>query len=85
MAEGGKEILAKRLQPLLNGRSGTKLHVTGIQIVGSAYHVQGYIEGSALGDLRLPDDLHIVKENGGWKWHGALGSTKTDYKLSLKN
>jgi hypothetical protein len=29
--------------------------------------VQGYIEGSALGELRLPDGRHIVKENGAWK------------------
>ncbi len=65
---GGIEAFAKRLQPFLKGRSGVNLHVTGIQKHGDTYQVQGYIEDSALGDLRLPDTLHIVKENGGWKW-----------------
>jgi hypothetical protein len=82
LAEGGKEILAKRLQPLLNGHSGIKLHVTGLQIVGAAYQVKGYIEGSALGDLRLPDSLHIVKERGDWKWYSAAGLNQTDFQLS---
>ncbi len=57
LAEGGREL------------SGVHLHVTGVQRNGAAYRVQGYIEGSALGELRLPDDLHIVKENGVWKWY----------------
>ncbi len=56
--------------PFLQGRSGEHLHVTGVQRNGAAYRVQGYIEGSTLGELRLPDDLHIVKEDGVWKWQG---------------
>ena len=72
MAGGGREQFAERLQPLLHGRSGGRLHVTGMQRNGTAYRVQGYIEGSALGELRLPDDLHIVKENGVWKWQGIV-------------
>jgi hypothetical protein len=67
-AERGQNLLAERLHPLLKGRSGLKLHVTAIQKNGVAYQVQGYVEGSALGDLRLPNDLYIVKENGDWKW-----------------
>jgi hypothetical protein len=85
LAGGGKEMLAERLQPFLNGRSGIKLHVTGIQQNGAAYQVQGYIEGSTLGELRLPDDLHIVKENGAWKWHGAVGSFQKKYQITKKN
>ncbi|CAB1065419.1 hypothetical protein D1BOALGB6SA_10216 [Olavius sp. associated proteobacterium Delta 1] len=72
LAGGGRELLAKRLQPFLQGRSGGHLHVTGVQGNGAAYRVQGYIEGSALGELRLPDGLHIVKENGAWKWQGIV-------------
>ena len=45
---------------------------------GEAYRVQGYIEGSALSELRLPDDLHIVKENGVWKWQGIVDSKQTE-------
>jgi len=71
LAGGGRELLAARLQPFLQGRSGVRLHVTGLQKNGGAYRVQGYIEGSALGELRLPDDLHMVKENGAWKWQGS--------------
>jgi hypothetical protein len=71
---GGRERLAQRLQPLLKGNSGVKLHVTGMQPNGSGYRVQGYIEGSTLGELRLPDDLHIAKENGAWKWQGIADS-----------
>jgi hypothetical protein len=69
LAGGRKQLYADRLQPFLQGRSGVRLHVTAVQRNGAAFRVQGYIEGSALGELRLPDELHIVKENGVWKWH----------------
>ena len=78
LAGGGRELFAERLQPFLQGRSGVHLHVTGVQRNGAAYRVQGYIEGSALGELRLPDDLHIVKENGVWKWQGIVDSKQTE-------
>jgi hypothetical protein len=78
LAGGGRDLFAQRLQPFLKGRSGVQLHLTGLQRNGAAYRVQGYIEGSALGDLRLPDDLHIVKENGVWKWHGIVDSKQTE-------
>ncbi len=77
LAGGGRELFAERLQPFLQGRSGVHLHVTGVQRNGAAYRAQGYIEGSALGELRLPDDLHIVKENGVWKWQGIIDSKQT--------
>lgn len=64
-------MLAERLQPFLQGRSGLHLHVTGVQRNGAAYRVKGYIEGSELGELHLPGGLHIVKENGAWKWQGS--------------
>ena len=78
LAGGGKKLFAERLQPFLQGRSGVKLHVTGLQRNGAAHHVQGYIEASALGEIRLPDDLHIVKENGAWKWQGIVDSKQTE-------
>jgi beta-lactamase family protein len=78
LAGGGRELFAERLQPFLQGRSGGDLHVTGVQRNGAAYRVQGYIEGSALGELRLPDDLHIVKESGVWKWQGIVDSKQTE-------
>jgi hypothetical protein len=78
LAGAGRELFAQRLKPFLQGRSGGHLHVTGVQRNGSAYQVQGYIEGSALGDLRLPDGLHMVRENGAWKWHGAVDSKQTE-------
>jgi CubicO group peptidase (beta-lactamase class C family) len=75
---GGRELLAQRLQPFLNGSSRGDLHVTGVERNGTAYRVQGYIKGSTLGELRLPDDLHIVKENGAWKWQGIVASKQTE-------
>ena len=78
LAGGGRELFAERLQPFLQGRSGVLLHVTGVQRNGAAYRVQGYIEGSALGELRLPDGLYIAKENGAWKWQGVVDSTQTE-------
>ena len=78
LAGGGKELFAERLQPFLQGRSGVNLHVTGVQRNGATRRVQGYIEGTALGELRLPDDLHIVKENGAWKWRGSVDSKQTE-------
>jgi hypothetical protein len=78
LAGGDRELFAKRLQPFLQGRSGAQLHVTGMQPNGAAYRVQGYIMGSALGELRLPDDFHIVKENGVWKWQGIVDSKQTE-------
>jgi len=72
LAGGGRELFAKRIQPFLQGRSWKRLHITGVQKNGAAYRVQGYIKGTALGELRLPDDLHIVKENGVWKWQGIV-------------
>jgi CubicO group peptidase (beta-lactamase class C family) len=78
LAGGGRELFAERLQPLLQGRPDVRLHVTGVQQHGAAYRVQGYIEGSALGELRLPADLHMVKEKGGWKWQGIADSRQTE-------
>ena len=75
---GGRELFAERLQPFLQGRSGVNLNVTGVQRNGAAYRVQGYIEGSALGELRLPDDLHVVKENGVWKWQSIVDSKQAE-------
>ena len=75
---GGRKLFAERLQPFLKGRSGTQLHVTEVRQNGKGYRVQGYIEGSALGELRLPDDLHIVKENGAWKWQGNVNSKQIE-------
>jgi hypothetical protein len=78
MAGTGREQFAERLRPFLQGRSGVNLHVTGVQQSGAAYRVQGYIEGSALGELRLPEDLHMVKENGVWKWQGIVDSKQAE-------
>jgi hypothetical protein len=78
LAGGGRELFAQRLQPFLQGHSGADLHVTGVQRNGVAYRVQGYIEGSALGDLRLPGDLHIIQDNGVWKWQGNVDSNQTE-------
>ncbi|NNL76544.1 MAG: hypothetical protein HKO68_09435 [Desulfobacterales bacterium] len=72
LAGGGRELFAERLRPFLQGRPDGKLHVTGVQRNGTAYRVRGYIEGSALGELQLPNDLHIIKENGVLKWQGHL-------------
>jgi hypothetical protein len=74
LAGGGRGLFAERLYPFLQGRSGVQLHVTKVHPNGGAYRVQGYIEGSTLGELRLPNDLYIVKENGGWKWQGNVDS-----------
>ena len=78
LAGSGRELFAERLQPFLQGRYGVRLHVTGVQPNGAAERVQGYIEGSALGELRLPDDLHMIKENGAWKWQGIVDSKQTE-------
>jgi hypothetical protein len=77
LAGGGRERFAERLQPFLKGRSEVQLHVTGVQRNGTAYRVQGYIDGSELGELRLPNELHMVKENGVWKWQGIVESKQT--------
>jgi hypothetical protein len=78
LAGGDRKLFAERLQPFLQGRSGIQLHVTGMQPNDAAYRVQGYIEGSALGELRLPDDLYIIKENGAWKWQGIVDSKRAE-------
>jgi hypothetical protein len=65
---GGRERFVKRIQPFLQGRSDVRIHITRIIPNGAAYRVRGYIEGTALGDLYLPDNLHIIQENGAWKW-----------------
>ena len=78
LAGGGRELFAERLQPFLQGRSEVQLHVTGVQRNGTAYRVQGYIDGSELGELRLLNELHMVKENGAWKWQGIVDSKQTE-------
>jgi hypothetical protein len=78
LAGGGRELFAERLQPFLQGRSEVQLHVTGVQRNGAAYRVQGYIDGSELGELRLPNELHMVKENGAWKWQGIVDPKRTE-------
>ncbi len=78
VAGGGRALFAERLQPFLQDRSGVQMHVTGVQRNGAACRVQGYIGGSALGELRLPEDLHIVKANGALKWQGAVDSKRTE-------
>jgi hypothetical protein len=72
LAGGGRELIAQRLQPFMQGRSGGRLHVTGIQRNGAAHQVQGYIEGSALGEISLPNNLQIVKEDGVRKWQSRM-------------
>jgi len=64
----GKNLFAMRIQPFLQGHSDRRLHITGLQRNSAAYRVQGYIADSALGELHLPGNLHIVKENGRFKW-----------------
>jgi len=78
LAGRGRELFAERLQPFVQGRSGVGLHLTGVQCNGAACRVQGYIEGSALGEIRLPDDLNIVKEKGAWKWQGFVDSRQSE-------
>ena len=73
---GGKALFANRIRPFLKGNSGGSLHITGVQQHGAATRVQGYIGGSAVGELGLPGNLHIVKENGAYKWKGAIDSTQ---------
>jgi hypothetical protein len=82
LAGSGRELFAERLKPFLRGRSGVRLHVTGVQPNGAAYRVQGYIDGSELGELRLPDDLHMVKENGVWKWQGITATSRPNEMYS---
>ncbi len=82
LAGGGREVFAQRLKPFLQGNTGIRLHVTGVQPTegqqnAAVYRVQGYIEGSALGELRLPGDLHIVKRKGAWKWQGSIAAKQT--------
>ena len=74
MAGGGKALFAERLRPFLKGRPRVTLHVTGVQQNDTACRVQGYVEGSALGELRLPGDLQMVQEGGAWKWQGGANS-----------
>ncbi len=74
LAGGGSELIAERIQTFLKGSSGGELHVTEVKPNGAAYRVQGYIAGSTLGELSLPDELHIVKENGFWRWQGIVDS-----------
>jgi len=64
----GKSLFANRIQPFFRGGSDKKLHITSVQRNSDAYRVQGYIDGSALGEISLPDNLQIVKENGRYKW-----------------
>jgi len=64
----GKNLFAIRIKPFFQGRSEKRLHITGVQQNSAAYRVQGYIDGSSLGELSLPDNLRIVKENGAYKW-----------------
>jgi hypothetical protein len=64
----GKNLFALRIQPFFQGRSERRLHITSLQRNSAAYRVQGYVEDSALGELSLPDNLFIVKENGAYKW-----------------
>jgi CubicO group peptidase (beta-lactamase class C family) len=78
LAGGERKLFAERLKPFLQGRSGVNVHVTGVYRNGAAHRVEGYIEGSALGELRLPDDLHIIKENGACKWKGIVDSRQTE-------
>jgi hypothetical protein len=52
------------------------VHITKIRN-GPGYRVQGYIEGSTLGEIRLPDNLYIVRGNGAWKWQRIVASKQT--------
>lgn len=68
----GKNLFALRIQPFFQGRSERRLHITSMQRNSDAYQVQGYVEDSALGELSLPANLFIVKEDGAYKWRGGV-------------
>jgi len=68
----GQELIAQRIRPFFQGRSDRRLHITGVQRNSAAYRVQGYIEGSTLGDLGLPGNLRVVQEDGSYKWQGGV-------------
>ena len=65
-----QEQIQKLLQPLLSKDHAAEVHITSAAESGVEALLEGYIENSLIGTIRLPPGIKIVKQDNRWKWLG---------------
>jgi len=58
------------LRPFWIKDDNIKIHITGAVEIGEEALLEGYIENSLIGAVRLPPGMKIVRHGSRWKWSG---------------
>ncbi len=65
-----KTQLQKMVRPFFEEPKGTRIHCSKVTEAGDDRLIEGYLAGSRIGNLQLPQALRISKNNGQWQWVG---------------
>jgi CubicO group peptidase (beta-lactamase class C family) len=62
--------LHELLQPLWDGDSKVKMHITRAEESEKAAELEGYLANSLIGTVRLPPGMQVSRQESSWKWTG---------------
>ena len=65
-----QQQMQELLRPLWEGNREIKIHITKAPESDERGLLEGYIENSLIGAIRLPPDMKIARQDGRWKWSG---------------
>ena len=74
------------LKPVFKNGNSVEMHFTDFAASNDSFLVDGYIQGSDIGVLRLPPGMRIKKQANQWKWTGNQRKTSgnSQYHLAAK-
>ncbi len=70
------------LKPVFKNGNDVEMHFTRFLPSQDSFLIDGYIEGSDIGILRLPPGLRIKKQDAQWKWVGNLKKSPVNSMVS---
>jgi CubicO group peptidase (beta-lactamase class C family) len=65
-----QEHLHEIFEPILDGESDIDMHITKATESGDVALLEGYLDNSLIGNISLPPNMKITRQNDGWKWSG---------------
>jgi CubicO group peptidase (beta-lactamase class C family) len=65
-----QERLHKLLESIWDRDSDIKMHITRATESRDVALLEGYLENSLIGNISLPSNMQITRQNDGWKWSG---------------
>jgi hypothetical protein len=65
-----QEHLHELFEPIWDEGSEIKMHITRATESGDVALLEGYLENSLIGNISLPPNMKITRQNDGWKWSG---------------